>query len=220
MSNPVLFQCPRRELGMVEQLHQEYALYSFKTPEGWAPEILDVGAHVGSFAIHALRRWPAGRCTSYEPHPETYRLLENNTHGLVCRTRNAAVVHPKTTEKVRLYEGVESEGRHACSIRDDVVWDAHTPQQHVSQQLDRWLEVDAVAAEDLEPCDVMKADTEGNEIPILRGYCHLHGVQILLVECHAVIGDLQGQMRTVVSIAQGAGLQLVGQAGTVLRFCR
>jgi FkbM family methyltransferase len=222
MSDSVLFQCPRREILAVKQIEEEYALNSFNTPRGWAPAILDVGAHVGSFALFAMHRWPGSTCTSYEPHPETYRLLVNNVQGLMCRTRNAAVVHPRTTAKVRLYEGAENEGRHACSTRDDVLWppDAAHAAPYTSQQLDRWIDVDTFDAAYLEPCDVMKVDHEGGEDVTLRAYRHLRGVSILLVECHADRGNLMGQLKAVEGIAIDAGLKLVGQAGTVLRFVR
>lgn len=41
-----------------------------------APRILDVGANIGLFGVHALGRWRDARITSFEPDPDNFRLLQ------------------------------------------------------------------------------------------------------------------------------------------------
>jgi len=204
----VVFQCPRSSLDMIVDLYREYMLHTL--PSYAKPTILDVGAHVGSFAFYALRRWPDGRVISFEPHPETFGMLRSNVDGLPVEVRNVAVVHPRRSETMRLFEGVS--GRHECSLRDDVRW------PHCSQKLNEWVDVSTVDAAELPPADVLKVDTEGSEVEILSGYKHLRGVRALLVEPHAVGGNYNGQKATITQIARHAGLFPVD--GGLLRFVR
>jgi FkbM family methyltransferase len=211
-----IFRCPRSSLDMIAGLYGEYDLGSM--PNLAAPVVLDVGGHVGGFAWYALKRWPDARVTSFEPHPETFALLKGNVAGLPVDARHAAVVHPRSTPTMRLYEG--RSGRHECSLRDDVLWPraAGDPNPACSQLLDKWVDVPTFDAAELGPCDVMKVDTEGNEIPILSGYRHLGGVRVLCVEPHAVGGDIESQKSQIRRLAMNAGLSEMG--GHILRFAR
>jgi FkbM family methyltransferase len=211
-----LFRCPRSSLDMIAGLYGEYDLGSM--PNLTAPIVNDVGGHVGGFAWYALKRWPDARVTSFEPHPETFALLKGNVAGLPVDARHAAVVHPRSTPTMRLYEG--RSGRHECSLRDDVLWPraAGDPNPACSQLLDKWIDVPTFDAAELGPCDVMKVDCEGSEIEILSGYRHLGGVRVLCVEPHAVGGDIESQKAQIRRIAMNAGLTEMG--GHILRFVR
>jgi FkbM family methyltransferase len=212
MTDDVLFRCPRSSLGMISSLPLEYPLPSFRSLH--APTILDLGGHVGGFAWYALQRWPDGEVFSYEPHPETFRLLVENVQGLKVTPHNVAVVHPRPPGKLKLFEGVASEGRHACSLRDDLRW------PHVSQDYSRWVEVETLDAAELPPADVIKCDTEGSEVEILTGYRHLPRVFYLLVEVHAVGGDSDGQANKIRALAMTAGMRELPYHGGVLVFTR
>jgi len=213
----VVWQCPRSSLSMIAEL-TGYGLKSL--PNMTSPTILDVGGHVGGFTWAALERWPDGRAVTFEPHPETFAMLKNNLQGLRADAHNAAVVYPRAAETMRLYEGVN--GRHECSLRDDIKWgpDASNPLPHVSQQLDKWVDVATFDASMLPPADVMKVDTEGAEIEILTAYKHLRGVRVLITEAHAVGGDVRGQAEKIIQIAQAAGLKWIGPDRIIARFVR
>ena len=193
-------------------MREEYDLESL--PNLNAPSVLDVGANVGGFLWYACQRWANVKAVAFEPHPETFELLKSNTlSNLEVQCRQVAVVHPKTAETVRLYEGVNN--REECSTRDDVRW------PHVSQKLDTWVDVPTIDATELPPCDVLKVDTEGAEVAILTGFRHLSTVKVLLVEAHPVGGDLQGQIRHIAEIAEAAGLRPAPSARFgILRFVR
>lgn len=205
-----MFKCPPDTLIVFAQVLQEYGFESL--PDLKAPVVLDIGANVGAFSWAARRRWPDARVFAYEPHPVTFALLQDNVAEWQVEAHQAAVVHPKTTETVRLFEGKNATTE--ASIRDDVRW------PHLSQDLEHWHHVPALDADTLPPCDVMKVDTEGSEVEIITGYKHLSGVKVLLVECHAVGGDLKGQMTRVAQLADQAGLGLVDVRGTTMRFVR
>ena len=209
MNDPI-FRCPRSALVVFPQVFVEYGFESLPDlPDG--ATILDLGANVGAFSWSALRRYPRAKVIAYEPHPITCEMLRGNMGDLV-EVHEAAVVHPKTTETARLFEGINANTE--CSLRDDVRW------PHVSQDLTKSTEVKLIDAADLPACDLLKCDTEGSEVEILTGYKHLAGVQVLLVECHAVGGDLKGQQEKVVQIAAAAGLHPIDLRGTTIRFAR
>ena len=215
----LLFRCPRSSIDMIASLYGEYDLGSM--PNLTAPFVLDIGGHVGGFAWYALKRFGAGtQVLSFEPHPETFKLLKGNVAGLSVDARNFAVVHPRTTANatMRLFEG--RNGRHECSLRSDVLWPRAPgdPEPACSQLLDTWVDVATFDAADLPPCSVMKVDCEGSEIEILCGYKHLAGVRVLCVEPHAVGGNIDNQRAQIRQIAKNSGLADMG--GHILRFAR
>jgi FkbM family methyltransferase len=198
-------------------LRHEYALENL--PNLREPVVLDIGANVGNFARIALDRWPGASVHCYEPHPATFHRLREAEDLAGIEATCAAVTHP-ARGRVRLYLGVN--GDHECSLHTDMVWppDASDPKPHISQRLDAWVDVDTIDAASLPPCDVLKIDCEGEEIPVLTGYRHLAGVRVLLTEAHAVGGDLRGQAREIRRIAEAAGLRFVGPDPVVQRFVR
>ena len=194
---------------LLSSLRDDYRLEEL--PPYDAPIVLDVGAHVGGFSRYALERWPRAQVYAFEPHPLTFAKLVDQTRGLRIYATRVAVVHPKKSDTVRLYEGVN--GSHECSTRDDVRW------PHCSQDLTRWHDVPALDASELLPADVLKVDTEGAELAILTGYRHMPGVRALLVEPHAVGGDYRGQELMIRALARAWGLREHGK-GIAWRFVR
>lgn len=217
---PALFTIPRREVGVIFGLPFEYMLHtlpSFEQP----PRIGDIGGHCGSFVIYALNRWQNGHVTTYEPHPESFKLLQSNVRGLRATAHNLAVVPHPPKGKMRLYEGKPGFGRHACSLRTDVVWDAQGAAPHNDQDMTRWVDVDTVDAAELPAFDILKVDHEGGEDETLLRYGDkLRGMRLLMVECHATGGDLDGAIRKVREIAIGSGMRYIDIHGTVVRFIR
>lgn len=194
---------------VLAQVKREYQLASL--PDLKAPRILDIGANVGAFTWHALERWPDAYVVAVEPHPATFLCLRGHFYRSNVTCVEGAVVHPKLTDTVRLYEGLGS--RCECSIRDDLRW------PHVSQDFTMWLDVTTIDAELFGMCDVLKVDTEGSEVEILKGYRYLSEVNVLLVEPHAVGGDLDGQISLINTLAKSAGLKKI-ESKHVLRYVR
>ena len=194
--------------GSIQGLRGEYDLESL--PDLKEPKVLDLGANQGNFALYILDRYPGATVWSFEPHPDTFRKMCANVGDKVA-VFEAAVTHP-ARGLVRLYEGVN--GSEECSLRDDVRW------PHISQRLDKWVEVPSIDVATLPPCDLLKVDTEGSEIEILAGYRHMAGVRVLLVEAHPIGGDLMKVMKQIVGFAEAAGLGGLDVRGTVMRFVR
>ena len=135
------------------------------------PRILDIGAHVGDFSVWARSRWPEAELDCYEPHPESARYCRNNVAGLGAVVHECAVVGASATrEYVLLHEGAENTGQRSVYV--------------LGEQRQQGLSVRAVAATELPPADILKADTEGCEVEILRGYLHILGLTCIMVEWH------------------------------------
>ena len=203
--------------GSVAGLRREYDLESL--PDLQQPTVVDVGANRGNFARYVMQRYPGATVSCYEPNPQTFAKLSESEDLAHVATKQVAVTHP-AKGKMPLFMGVN--GDEECSLRRDIVWGpgASNPLPHCSQQLDTWIDVDTMDAADLPPCDILKVDTEGSEIEILTGYRHLRDVKILIVEAHAVGGDLLGQASAIRALAEAAGLRWFGPDPIVQRFVR
>lgn len=118
--------------------------------------ILDIGANVGAFAIFALQKWPTATIHCYEPNPTTFQYLQHNLKT-IFPTRNAtpynvAIGNPKNT---KLYLGKHNCGE--CSL------------YHQDEQIEDHVIVKTIPPKELPPADILKIDTEGSELDILKG---------------------------------------------------
>lgn len=173
---------PITEAAIREVLHG----YAYPVPS-WLPEpkaVLDIGAHVGAAALWFSYHWPHAKVVAYEPVPETFELLARNTRG------SAAI------EAIRVALS-DANGRRDMAIAEDSVLASFGSCTHPAYQRTRWETVScAMAADALEgvqeilDCEpeevVVKADTEGHEIEVLRGLCGAHmRLEAIYVEFHS-----------------------------------
>jgi FkbM family methyltransferase len=131
------------------------------------PVVVDVGAHAGEYAGLVLAAAPDARLYSVEPHPGTFARLEQaaRTRGFTaiqaaCGAASGAAQlsdyadRPDGSQHASLYAGVIGSvwGRPAAVVNVDVTT------------------VDALAEQHgLEAIDLLKIDTEGAELDVLRG---------------------------------------------------
>lgn len=77
----------------------EFVHGGYERPD-FEPEIVvDAGANIGLFAIHAGRLFPASRIVCYEPDPDNFSLLERNLelNGIKAELHRAGVWSSKCT---------------------------------------------------------------------------------------------------------------------------
>jgi FkbM family methyltransferase len=147
-------ECPAEMIPHVQQVIQgEYSIPNYKKPD---PVILDIGANVGAYAIWAFLKWPQATIHCYEPNPDNFSYLQQNLKNIhpdkKYRLYNVAVGKPN---KNKLYLGKHNCGE--CSL------------YQIGEQKDEYITVNTIPPTELLKADIIKIDTEGSELDILRG---------------------------------------------------
>lgn len=130
--------------------------------------VLDVGSHVGSFAVAAKRFWPDARLICVEPDPTAEPYWRYNTQRFKdLGWHPVAIVPAGGATSVRLMNSAD--GNAAANFTAEVV------QEFTSVPEDRHFEsvpardVCSILQEyDCPALDIMKLDCEGVEAPILE----------------------------------------------------
>jgi FkbM family methyltransferase len=146
----------------------------YQLPDSFSPEdvILDVGAHIGCFAIACLLRW-ASRIDCFEPDPANYALLCRNLAKLKGKVRvaNCAVWRSDVAEQVRMDDRGKYTAMHRVSA---------TGRQVKTLTLDSAIEAAHGRVR------LLKLDCEGSEYPILYTSRLLDRVDEIVGEWHAI----------------------------------
>ena len=149
---------------------------------GNADTVVDVGGHIGCFAVYAAMRAVDGRIFTFEPMSENYQLLKSNIElnrlNNVVAKRSAVVGGPKRT--MRLFVVDYNTG-------------AHSVKPENAESLDRYQDVSAISLEAIfernaiQKCDFLKLDCEGGEFDILLNSSDsvLSRVERIAMEWHA-----------------------------------
>ncbi len=124
-----------------------------------APFVIDVGAHIGAFALWLSERYPRIRGVCYEPDPQAFAYLERNVRTLDVVPRPQAVAHRSGT--VSLFR--PSPGGGASSLRAEGFGSDLNAVEVPAVSFDEVLdEID-------EPVALVKLDCEGSEYDIVLG---------------------------------------------------
>jgi FkbM family methyltransferase len=147
---------PENANGMYNVLDGEYTAFNVGFPP--KPRVLDIGGNVGAFAIWAAHYWPDSTITAYEPDPDccaTFRknITDNDLDSRVQLIYGAVTTAPYKT--IPLYRGINNNTGMNSLYRTE-------------STINNFIEVPTVHPAELPPCEVMKIDTEGSEIDILR----------------------------------------------------
>ena len=139
--------------------------------------IVDIGANVGAASIYFALTYPAAVVHAFEPDPDSHRLLVENSQAFAnVRPHGYGLFHRdcrKTLHRGLLTPGTSSVGRHYANEERGV----EVTLRHAGLAL-RQLDIAAI--------DILKIDTEGCEVPILRSAHDLvQGVRALYLEYHS-----------------------------------
>lgn len=127
------------------------------------PKILDIGANVGAFSMWARQKWPQCMIKAFEPTPVMWPYFMANNPGTELIQK---AVWPDRTLVL-----------HTSDINPNA-------NSLIKQKWhDKVIEVECVHPQNLPYCDILKMDTEGAELEILKHYPH-KPVAILL-EAHS-----------------------------------
>lgn len=176
------------ELDLGDNLQQElYYLGSYEAPlvafllAELKPDdtFIDVGAHIGTFALPVARRLLNGRVFAFEPAPDTAALLERaaGRNGLRSLTVIRAALGDRTGSTT-LRSSVD------FGVRDAGVRSLHGEGEALFEvpviRLDDWADEHG-----LESLAAVKIDVEGNEVAALRGMSgclETHRPRLVVVE--------------------------------------
>jgi FkbM family methyltransferase len=202
-AGPVL-SCPNlpgARLAIYEQYAEDaYRLHEFLAPFSGRPlSVLDVGAHIGSFATHVATRHPQARIACYEPSPESARYLRRNVehNGLAARI----TVHELAladSEGVARLDDNDGGSVHNGLIRADarmVAGQDALDRRHTIEVPTTTFEK-AVAAASAPP-QLVKMDCEGGEYPLVYASSpdSWASVTHVVLEYHPVQGESWDELR-------------------------
>ncbi len=146
-------------------------------PDGPPSVILDIGANVGASAVFFRAAYPDARIFCYEPSPENFVWLAANVRELSGVQAFPYGLFDRETE-CPLYEG-ESQ----CAQRS-VIPNGGTTSQHETVRLRRVA--DELNERGITEISLVKIDTEGCELPILRDLLSsVKRIDAIAVEYHS-----------------------------------
>ena len=137
-----------------------------------APIILDIGANIGVFSRWASKKWTDATIYAYEPIRDNFNVLIKTVEGLNVIPLNVAVRENGGTDVMYL-------GKNNCG--EASFFD-------LGEQADETEKVKVMDAALLPRADIIKIDTEGCELEILKEI-DLSGAKAIMVELHRK-GDL------------------------------
>jgi FkbM family methyltransferase len=121
--------------------------------------VIDIGAHLGSFAVLAATNAPEGMVFSYEPDPANFRLLTRNVaRNKLANVRTFMCAVASTPGPKTLFRGM-SNWSHSLS-------DRRYSRRHI---VDGVTLPQILEEHDVKTCHVLKIDCEGSEYEILMG---------------------------------------------------
>jgi len=128
--------------------------------------VLDVGANIGKYSKEVLNIDENINLFAFEPHPKSYSALNNNIKSQNFKSFNLGV--GDKCENLELYDYDTKEGSEHASLYREVIEDLHKGKAVAHNitviRLDDFLKEQKVIFVDL-----LKIDTEGNELNVLLG---------------------------------------------------
>ena len=178
-------------------------------------QVIDVCAHIGSFATHVASLHPRTRVECYEPSPQSARYLRRNLeqNGMSARTR----VHELALageEGSALLDDNSGGSVHNGLVRNDrrlVDGDDAVLTRHAVPVTTTTF--DRAVAACPRPPDLVKLDCEGGEYALVRASdpANWASVQRVVIEHHPVRGESWVELG---AWFETAGLRLVRHVGT------
>jgi FkbM family methyltransferase len=130
-----------------------------------APIVFDVGANVGDYSNEIIKRFPNASIYAFEPHPKNFvKLASLDIRILHCF--NKAVGSQQ--EQILLYDYEKNDGSSHASLYQEVIEEIHQGKS-ISYNVNV-ITLDSFCKEQqIQSIDLLKIDTEGNELKCLIG---------------------------------------------------
>ena len=172
--------------------------------------IVDIGASVGLASLWFANRYPDARIVAFEPQQESFVLLQENTASIPAITPvNLGLFDRAVT--VPLYQGLSagstgSIGRSRLNAKD-------------SEEVTLAPAADELRAQGVSAIDILKVDTEGCEVAILRALLPNFSPRVIYLEYHSDADrrEIDGLLTDYVLLRASAGDVHVGELCYVAR---
>jgi FkbM family methyltransferase len=129
------------------------------------PVVLDVGANEGSYAAKLKERLAGARVICFEPHPKTFARLSVRAKACGFETMNMGCSDvPGSAE---LFDYREGGGSEHASLYSQVIEQTGKQGERIEIKLTSVDEYTASAG--IDHINLLKIDTEGNELKVLKG---------------------------------------------------
>ncbi len=154
-------------------LIEEYSKYNFKIEK--MDTIIDVGAHIGLFSLHASQISKNGKIYAFEPIKENYNILKSNiqlNNFSNIKAENCAISN--SSSKITIYENDDESG-HSKFIQTD------NPIEVTSKSLN-----DIFVNKKIKKCNLLKLDCEGSEYEIIDDLRdeYFEKIEKMIIEYH------------------------------------
>jgi FkbM family methyltransferase len=131
--------------------------------------VFDVGANVGDYSRKVFQANPQVVVYAFEPHPTTYSVLANNIRRPNFYPVNAAAGEKQGAASLFDYEA--RDGSSHASLYKDVIENIHKAKS-IEYKV-KVIDLDTFAVgKNIDKIDLLKIDTEGNELSVLKGILH------------------------------------------------
>lgn len=167
--------------------------------------VLDVGAHIGVFALWAARQAPHGRILAYEASRENFNLLQENI--ALNQVSNLAAENLAVFDRPGQYTFYQPDGNGALgSLMQDRGARSETVSATTLEEI--------IETHRLTQIDFFKLDVEGAEYPILLNArpSDLQRVRFIVLEYHEFV-NMPWKARDLVDHLSAQGFHVVLEAG-------
>ena len=159
------------------------------------PTIFDVGAHIGLATIFFKQKYPQARITSFEPNPNTFPLLEENTYfnNIHNVTLHNVALGKKSSKRTLYIDSSNGGGFSTASFLKDA-WDGTQESlgiEVITEPLSKY--VNSIV-------DLMKIDVEGSEQEIieeLEESGKIKNIKNIIIEFHPTQGQDIERIRNI-----------------------
>lgn len=169
----------------------EYSVRAMQPWDAGRCVVVDVGAHVGIFALTVCEQVPGAVVHCFEPSADAFAFLARNAAGngldRRIRVRNAAV--SDVDGSLEFFEDAAGSCRN--SLYPELARDGNLPTRVAS------VSFDSLVGEIGEDIDLLKLDCEGGEYPILLGASDsaLQRVRRVALEYHPATGHSLAELQ-------------------------
>jgi FkbM family methyltransferase len=136
---------------------------------GDRPIVYDVGANVGDFSADVLTKFPRATVFAFEPHPIAFQKLVNRFSHLQSQVHCGNFGLGISNSELELYDYAEKYGSAHASHYREVLTGIHRAEKTAIHRA-RIRTLDDICKENgFHVIDLLKIDTEGHEMQVLRG---------------------------------------------------